>query len=67
MKSRLQELRDEGFDKSYYIPFTKYHKVRCSECEALVINSVPCHESGCINQVRAAVASAIKKDRSLDG
>jgi hypothetical protein len=25
--------------------------IRCSRCEALAINGVPCHESGCPNQV----------------
>lgn len=25
--------------------------VKCSKCEALVINGVPCHETGCPNQM----------------
>jgi len=39
-----------GFDRS-----TKdgpYIRVRCSQCEALVINGSPCHETGCPNTVR---------------
>jgi len=51
-KSRVQQLRDAGFDRSYNIPFTKGHRVRCSQCEALVINGVPCHENRCPNQKR---------------
>jgi len=48
--SRLQRLRDAGFDLSYNVPFEKAWKVQCSQCEALVINSVACHETGCPNE-----------------
>jgi hypothetical protein len=51
--SRLQQLRDLGFDLSRHIPFTKAHRVRCSQCEALVISGVATHESGCPNQPQA--------------
>jgi len=50
--SRVQQLREQGFDESYAIPFEKVWKVRCSQCEALVINGVPCHETGCPNIVK---------------
>lgn len=46
-RSRVQGLRDLGFDLSEVVPFQGTHRVRCSQCEALVINGVPCHELGC--------------------
>ncbi len=52
MSSHVQRLRDKGFDLSYAIPFERQWKVRCSQCEALVINGLPCHELGCPNTVR---------------
>ena len=48
---KLDELRRHGFDESHHIPFTKTYKVKCSCCEALVLNGAPCHERGCSNQV----------------
>jgi hypothetical protein len=46
--SRLAYYRDTlGFDESWNIPFTREYRIRCSACEALVINGVPCHETGC--------------------
>ena len=50
--SRTQQLHDQGFDLSENVLFTKQFRVRCSQCEAAVINGVPCHENGCPNQVR---------------
>lgn len=50
--SRIQRLRDAGFDRSEHIPFTKEWRVRCSQCQALVINGTPTHESGCPNRPR---------------
>lgn len=48
--SRLRELRDvKGFDGTTHIPGTSRYRVRCSQCEALVINGIPAHESGCPN------------------
>jgi hypothetical protein len=44
---KLATLFALGFDESAHVPFTKQFKVRCSQCEALVINGVPCHETGC--------------------
>jgi hypothetical protein len=45
----LKKLRDLGFDESSHIPFTKNFSVKCSQCNALVLNGVPCHEIGCCN------------------
>lgn len=45
--SYLAQLRALGFDQAHHIPFTKQYRVRCSACEALCINGVPCHETGC--------------------
>lgn len=50
--SKVQQLRDQGFDNSYAIPFERAWKVRCSQCEALVINGYPTHEQGCPNVPR---------------
>jgi len=61
----LNKLKELGFNKSKHIPFTKieqfqgkyqilvtkYH-VSCSQCEALCINGMPTHETGCPNQRR---------------
>jgi hypothetical protein len=48
--SGVEKLRRRGFDLSYAVPFERAWKVRCSQCEALVINGVPCHESGCSSE-----------------
>lgn len=50
--SRVQRLRDQGFDESYAVPFERAWKVRCSQCEALVINGYPTHETRCPNVPR---------------
>jgi len=50
--SRVQRLRDAGFDQSYAIPFERKWRIRCSQCEACSINGVPCHERGCPNVPR---------------
>lgn len=47
--SYLQSLREKGFDESVHIPFTKNYRVKCSQCEALTINNIPTHETGCPN------------------
>ena len=50
--SRLAHFRDAlGFDRSRHIPFSRQYAIRCSQCEALVINGTPTHEHGCPNQV----------------
>ena len=48
--SVLQSLRQRGFDNARHIPFTKQYHVGCSQCAALAINGVACHETGCPNQ-----------------
>ena len=46
--SNLAYYRDTlGFDLSTHVPFTQQYRIRCSQCEALVINGVPTHEAGC--------------------
>jgi hypothetical protein len=43
-------LRDElGFNLSSYNFSSDYYRVACSQCQALVINGVPCHETDCAN------------------
>lgn len=47
-QSRLTHYRDDlGFDRAEHIPFTKRYHIGCSQCEALVINGIACHETGC--------------------
>lgn len=45
-------LRRRGFDRSRTIPFGGGVRVGCSQCVALVINGIACHEHGCPNQQR---------------
>lgn len=49
---KLKELKALGFDESFHIAFTKRFQVRCSQCQAFVINGVPCHETGCPNIIK---------------
>ena len=53
--SRLDELKARGFDRSLQAgrPGCESWIVRCSSCDAAVINSVPCHEPGCPRGVAA--------------
>lgn len=44
-----KRLRQMGFDLTEYNRSTGYYHVRCSQCEACVINGTPCHETGCPN------------------
>lgn len=46
----VASLKARGFDQSRAIPFQRGAAVACSQCEALVINGVACHERGCPNQ-----------------
>ena len=51
--SRVQQLRDEGFDQSTYSGLSAGRpswRPKCSQCEVLVINGTACHETGCSNQ-----------------
>lgn len=43
----LAELEYRGFDSSR--KDGKHISVGCSQCAALVINGIPCHETGCPN------------------
>lgn len=44
-----EHLRRRGFDLTRYDRSTGYYSPRCSQCEAIVINGVACHERGCPN------------------
>lgn len=46
MKAQAASLIRQGFTP---IKITGGYRVRCSACEALVINDVACHETGCPN------------------
>jgi len=48
-----KELKKEGFDKSYKDRSSGYLEVKCSQCDALVINGIPCHEIGCPNKSKS--------------
>ena len=49
-KRPLDRLRRDGFDLSTYDRSSGEYRVRCSRCEAAVINGMACHESGCPNE-----------------
>lgn len=42
----LERLEELGFDRSYWNDDGDL-RARCSQCEALTIQGVPCHETGC--------------------
>ena len=42
-------LRKMGFDLTKYNRSSGYYRVKCSYCDSVVINGVPCHEHGCPN------------------
>lgn len=54
----LEDVLSRGFDRSEPIGrddsgrFTKGVRVRCSQCEAAVINGIACHETRCPNELR---------------
>lgn len=54
----LEDVLSRGFDRSTRIGrddngrFCKGIRVRCSQCEAAVINGIACHERGCPNEPR---------------
>lgn len=50
--SVVQGLCAKGFDASKVIPFERRWRVKCSQCETLVVNGVPTHETGCPNTPR---------------
>lgn len=45
-----ERLRQAGFDLTKYDWADKSYRVRCSQCEVLVINGVATHERDCPNQ-----------------
>lgn len=48
----LDSLHALGFDRSSHVfGLPKRFAVACSQCEALVINGTPTHETGCPNAV----------------
>lgn len=52
--SVLDKMFDRGFDRSAYIGKAQAGerravRVSCSQCQALGINGVACHETGCPN------------------
>ena len=52
-QSRLAYYRDTlGFDRAEHVPFTRRYRIGCSQCAAVCINNVPCHERGCPNTPR---------------
>lgn len=58
INERLADLESRGFDQSYALRrddsgrFTRTIRAKCSQCEALCINGVACHETGCRNVLR---------------
>ena len=52
-ETKLEQLAAQGFDLCTVDEDDGYIRVRCSQCEALCINGVACHETGCVNTVRA--------------
>lgn len=49
-QSLVSDLRARGFDQSRQRIGERVVAVSCSQCEALVINGVACHERSCPNQ-----------------
>lgn len=47
---RLDNLGRLGFDASYVVDAERI-KVKCSQCQAVAINGMPCHETGCPNEL----------------
>ena len=47
--SLKRQLEARGFDRCTQPPFEKSVQVGCSQCSALVINGLACHETGCPN------------------
>lgn len=49
-RPQLADLHARGFDASTYtFGWPNLISVACSQCRALVINGVACHETGCTN------------------
>jgi len=69
MAVSLKKLRQLGFDRSYYDRSSGCHRVRCSQCEALVINGIPCHETGCPSEfgLKRKGGETVKTQEELKG
>lgn len=39
-----------GFDRSTQKAFSDAIYIRCSQCEAICVNGIPIHETGCPNE-----------------
>ena len=52
LTARIEALDTQGFDKCYVSEDTETIRLGCSQCEALAINGIACHETGCPNMVR---------------
>lgn len=39
----------QGFDLTERVGHKNQYRIRCSQCEAVAINGVACHERGCPN------------------
>lgn len=52
VKCLAARLRRRGFNRLRFDRETGAVRVRCSQCEAMVINNMACHESGCPNNRR---------------
>lgn len=53
---QAEKLRKRGFDESYVHTDEDKNKsvrVKCSQCAALVLNGVACHERGCPNNKKS--------------
>lgn len=54
VEDRLEDLHEQGFDYSEIDEDDPERiSVRCSQCNALVINGLPSHEFGCPNRKRS--------------
>lgn len=51
MGTSVKQLEKSGFDRARRAGFNEF-RVGCSQCEALVINGIPTHETGCPNRPR---------------
>ena len=57
----LQQLKDRGFDMSEKGE-NGVCLVQCSQCEALVISGVACHEQGCPNERKGSNGNLRRDD-----
>jgi hypothetical protein len=57
----LEKLFTLGFDRSAHTFGRKnLLSVACSQCQATVINGVPCHKAGCSNNTRKTKLAALR-------